>query len=96
MRLTSVLGCCAAQLVTWSLAQTGSQLAESALHDRASGPFLVSRPGGEPAPRRPYGQLFAIDGRRHLITCGATGGRLYQVNSRGSARSGDGTNGLTY
>ena len=81
--------------MTWSLAQTGSQLAESSLHDRASGPFLVSRPGGEPAPQRPYGQLFALDGRQHLLTCGATGGRLYQVNELRPAGSGNGVDGRT-
>ncbi|XP_043218891.1 WD repeat-containing protein 91-like [Amphibalanus amphitrite] len=71
------------KLVTWSLAQTGSQLSESCLHERASGPFAVHRPGGEPAPQRPYGQLFALDGRHHMLTCGATGGRLYQVGPSG-------------
>ncbi|XP_037088439.1 WD repeat-containing protein 91-like [Pollicipes pollicipes] len=70
------------KFVTWSLAQTGSQLAEWPLHERASGPFVLSRPvaGGEPVQQRPYGQLFALDHRQHLLTCGSTGGRLYKLS----------------
>ncbi|CAG0878625.1 unnamed protein product [Darwinula stevensoni] len=67
---------------SWSLTQTSRKLWETALHEKATGPFMIqpTGQGGRLIQHHPYGSLFALDGDgKNVLTASSDGGVIYKI-----------------
>ncbi|XP_077991954.1 WD repeat-containing protein 91-like [Glandiceps talaboti] len=73
------------KFINWSVHRLGDKLFELAIHDGATGPFVVSGYGGYKQVQTPMGKLFAFDVEgNHVLTCSPSGGIIYRLSDKSS------------
>ncbi|XP_033109772.1 WD repeat-containing protein 91-like [Anneissia japonica] len=64
----------------WSIQQVGQKINDLAIHNGATGPFIVSGYGGYKQEQIPNGKLFAFDpSGSHVMTCASNGAVIYKI-----------------
>ncbi|XP_067133024.1 WD repeat-containing protein 91 isoform X2 [Centruroides vittatus] len=70
------------KFIQWSINKTGDKMAELAIHNGATGPFIL--PNNPSVHHHPVGKLFTFDSDgSHVLTCGPSGGIIYKDETNG-------------